>query len=91
MRKYEIKCIMEGNKIEALQTYASDVAYAIDNIVLLAMNGGSIQDIIWIKDVEGKEWLDFTGDFKQLMTIRDDIKGDLETILNNREDDLRWQ
>ena len=91
MRKYEIKCVMEGNKIETLQTYASDVAYAIDNIVLLAMNGGSIQDIIWIKDVEGKEWLDFTGDFKQLMTIRDDIKGDLETILNNKEDDLKWQ
>ena len=60
-------------------------------MVLLAMNGGSIQDIIWVKDVEGNEWLDFTGDFRQLMTIRDDIKGDLETILNNKEDELRWQ
>ena len=70
---------------------STDVAYAIDNMVLLAMNGGSIQDIIWVKDVEGNEWLDFTGDFRQLMTIRDDIKGDLETILNNKEDELRWQ
>ena len=91
MKKYEIKCVMEGNRTETLQTYATDVAYAIDNMVLLAMNGGSIQDIIWVKDVEGNEWLDFTGDFRQLLTIRVDIKGDLETILNNKEDELRWQ
>ena len=91
MRKYEVKWVMEGNEIETLQTYAEDVAFAIDNIVLLAMNGGSIQDIIWVKDVEGNEWLDFTGDFKQLMTIRDDIKGDLKMMINNMEDDIKWQ
>ena len=91
MRKYEVKCVMEGNEIETLQTYAEDVAFAIDNIVLLAMNGGSIQDIIWVKDVEGNEWLDFTGDFKHLMTIRDDIKGDLKMMINNMEDDIKWQ
>ena len=91
MRKYEVKCVMEGNEIETLQTYAEDVAFAIDNIVLLAMNGGSIQDIIWVKDVEGNEWLDFTGDIKQLMTIRDDIKGDLKMMINNMEDDIKWQ
>ena len=91
MRKYEVKCVMEGDEIETLQTYAEDVAFAIDNIVLLAMNGGSIQDIIWVKDVEGNEWLVFTGDFKQLMTIRDDIKGDLKMMINNMEDDIKWQ
>ena len=91
MRKYEVKCVMEGNEIETLQTYAEDVAFAIDNIVLLAMNGGSIQDIIWVKDVECNEGLDFTGYFKQLMTIRDDIKGDLKMMINNMEDDIKWQ